>query len=65
MLTRLRGLDLSKKPGLSELIDWVAYIDKTEGAQATADDEKHLGALVKHQSDQQRVRAAVKAAKGN
>lgn len=60
MLARLRAMDLTKKPGLSELIDWVAYVQHAhkEGTVEALDRVDHLGAVVKHVADQQRVRAA-------
>ncbi len=60
VLARLRAMDLAKKPGLSELIDWVAYVQHThkEGGADALDRVEHLGAVVKHAADQQRVRAA-------
>lgn len=58
VLLDLRKLDLSKKPGLSELLDWVGYL---EAVQTPAEELYRLpsiGALLKEQSDQQRARKA-------
>jgi len=55
VLLRLRALDLSKKPGLSELLDWVGYL---EAVRAPAEDLEHLpyiGVVLKQQIDQQRA----------
>jgi MoxR-like ATPase len=54
-LLRLRELDLAKKPGLSELLDWVGYL---QAAGTPAEQVAALpaaGALVKQHSDQVRV----------
>ena len=55
VLLRLRELDLSKKPGLSELLDWVGYLQVI----GTPSDElaglPHHGALLKQHSDQLRA----------
>jgi MoxR-like ATPase len=55
-LLDVRQLDLSRKPGISELIDWARYLyaygrSARDAAQLTA-----LGALVKSPLDQQRAR---------
>jgi MoxR-like ATPase len=55
VLLDLRELDLAKKPGLSELLDWIGYLQATgtpadEVARLTAS-----GALIKQVSDQARV----------
>jgi MoxR-like ATPase len=55
-LLYLRELDLTKKPGLSELLDWVGYL---QAVDAPADEVGRLpyqGALLKQRGDQ--VRAA-------
>ena len=55
VLLRLRELDLSKNPGLSELLDWVGYLQVI----GTPADElarlPHHGALLKQRSDQLRA----------
>jgi MoxR-like ATPase len=55
----LRGLGLYKPPGVAETIDWaaaVAALGRTELDEHTVD--VTLGAVLKYQEDQQRVRAA-------
>jgi MoxR-like ATPase len=55
----LRGLGLYKPPGVAETIDWaaaVAALGRTELDEHTID--VTLGAVLKYQEDQQRVRAA-------
>jgi MoxR-like ATPase len=55
----LRGLGLYKPPGVAETIDWaaaVAALGRTELDEQTID--VTLGAVLKYQEDQQRVRAA-------
>ncbi|MFC7531561.1 AAA family ATPase [Actinoplanes sp. GCM10030250] len=55
MLLRLRELDLAKKPGLSELLDWIGYLQATD---TPADEIVRLpaaGALIKQHTDQLRV----------
>jgi MoxR-like ATPase len=61
VLLELRKLDLTKKPGLSELLDWVGYL---EAVQAPAQDLvklPYLGALLKDHTDQNRARDALRA----
>lgn len=53
VLLQLRGLDLAKKPGLAELLDWVAYLQATGTAP---DGVPFLGAIVKQHADELRVR---------
>lgn len=59
VLRALRELDLSKKPGLSELIDWVGYL---EAVQTPVEELEQLlpyiGVLLKQQDDQQRAKEA-------
>jgi MoxR-like ATPase len=55
----LRGLGLYKPPGVAETIDWaaaVAALGRTELDEHTVD--VTLGAVLKYQEDQQRVRTA-------
>lgn len=61
VLLGLRKLDLSKKPGLSELIDWVGYLEAVQTPASTLDRLPHLGVLLKQQMDQQRAREALAA----
>ena len=56
VLLRLRELDLTKKPGLSELLDWVGYLQAIGTPVDEIADLPYVGALLKQRSDQ--VRAA-------
>ncbi|MEV0570292.1 MoxR family ATPase [Dactylosporangium sp. NPDC050588] len=53
-LLRLRALDLAKKPGLSELLDWVSYLQAV-GARPGHGRLPFAGALVKQHSDALRL----------
>jgi MoxR-like ATPase len=55
MLLELRELGLAKKPGLSELLDWIGYLQAIDSPAATLAQLPHAGALVKQHSDQLRV----------
>lgn len=57
VLLRLRGskLDLSKKPGLSELLDWVGYLSAVKAPLEELGRLPYLGALLKQQRDQQQA----------
>ena len=55
-------MDLNKKPGLSELLDWVQYLQAMEVDEAEIIKLPYSGALLKHQGDQTRV-AAVRESK--
>jgi len=55
VLFELRKLDLSKKPGLSELLDWVGYLQAVETPIEELDKLPYIGALLKQESDRQRV----------
>ncbi len=55
VLLRLRKLDLSKKPGLSELIDWVGYLQAVKTPVEELEKLPHIGVLLKQQIDQQRT----------
>jgi MoxR-like ATPase len=55
VLLRLRELDLSKKPGLSELLDWVGYLQVTGTAPGELAGLPHHGALLKQRSDELRA----------
>jgi MoxR-like ATPase len=57
-LLKLRAIDLAKKPGLSELIDWVGYMRAVKTPVEELDKlEKlpYLGVLLKQRGDQSRV----------
>lgn len=56
VLLRLRKLDLRKKPGLSELIDWVGYLQLVKTRLDKLDKIPYLGLLLKQQVDQQRAK---------
>jgi MoxR-like ATPase len=55
VILELRKLDLSKKPGLSELLDWVGYLAAVKTPVEELDKLPNIGALLKRESD--RVRA--------
>jgi MoxR-like ATPase len=55
VLMRIRELDLHKKPGLSELLDWVGYLRYKDVDPEALDEIPHSGALLKHESDRQHV----------
>lgn len=57
-LLTLRGMDLSKKPGLSELLNWVQYLQAMEIEEAEIAELPYSGALLKHHGDHARVAAA-------
>lgn len=54
-LIELRTLDLSKKPGLSELIDWVGYLEAVQTPLEELDKLPYIGVLLKQRNDQQRA----------
>jgi MoxR-like ATPase len=55
VLLRLRDLDLSKRPGLSELLDWVGYLQVIGTPHDEIANLPYLGALLKQRSDQMRA----------
>jgi MoxR-like ATPase len=55
VLLELRKLDLSKKPGLSELLDWVGYLQAVETPHQQLDELPYLGALLKQEVDRKRA----------
>jgi len=55
VLLRLRDLDLTKKPGLSELLDWVGYLQVIGTPPDEIANLPYLGALLKQRSDQVRA----------
>jgi MoxR-like ATPase len=55
VLLRLRELELVKKPGLSELLDWVGYLQAVETPLEEIESLPHVGALLKQRSDQLRA----------
>ncbi len=56
VLLRLRKLDLSKNPGLSELIDWVSYMQAVTTPDEKLDELPYIGVLLKQQNDQKRAK---------
>jgi MoxR-like ATPase len=61
ILLRLRELDLAKRPGLSELLDWAGYLQATGESPDELRSLPYVGALLKQRSDQDRAREALKA----
>jgi MoxR-like ATPase len=59
VIRELRQLDLSKKPGLSELLDWVGYLEAVQTPVAQLDSLPNIGALLKQEGDQQRAMEAL------
>ncbi|MBX3157217.1 MAG: MoxR family ATPase [Deltaproteobacteria bacterium] len=55
VLLELRKLDLAKKPGLSELLEWVGYLDAVQTPVDVIRKLPHLGILLKQLSDQNQV----------
>jgi MoxR-like ATPase len=55
VLLRLRQLDLAKKPGLSELLDWVGYLHEVQTPVTKIKDLPYPGALLKQRGDQIRA----------
>jgi MoxR-like ATPase len=53
IVLELRELDLNKKPGLSELVDWVGYLEAVDMPieQLEHKQPPHIGALLKHNGD--------------
>jgi MoxR-like ATPase len=56
VLLDMRKLDLSKKPGLSELLDWAGYLQAVKMPVEELGSLPYLGALIKQRSDEVRVR---------
>jgi MoxR-like ATPase len=56
IVRRLRDLDLAKKPGLSELLDWVLYLQASQRPAQWSRGMPGLGALLKRRDDLARVR---------
>ncbi|UBF28529.1 MoxR family ATPase [Kovacikia minuta CCNUW1] len=55
VILELRQLDLSKKPGLSELLDWVGYLEAVKKPIEELDLLPSIGALLKQEGDRQRA----------
>jgi MoxR-like ATPase len=56
ILKTMRSLNLDRKPGLSELIDWVSYLQARSVPASELNKLPHLGALIKQLKDQQAAR---------
>lgn len=56
VLDRLRKLDLRKKPGLSELIDWVGYMQAMNTSIDEIEQLPYSETLLKHHDDQLRAK---------
>lgn len=59
VLLKLRSLDLNKRPGLSELLDWVGYLEAVKTPVEELDELPYIGALLKQESDRQRAMEAL------
>jgi MoxR-like ATPase len=55
IIFKLRDLGLSKNPGLSELLDWVGYLDAVKMPVENLDKLPKIGTLLKREND--RIRA--------
>lgn len=55
VILELRQLDLSKKPGLSELLDWVGYLEAVQTPIEQLASLPSIGALLKQEGDRQRA----------
>jgi MoxR-like ATPase len=60
VLLRLRQMDLNKNPGLSELIDWVSYMQAVKTPIEDLDTLPYIGVLLKQQIDQHRAQKEFK-----
>lgn len=57
VLLRLREVELAKKPGLSELLEWIGYLEAVRTPLEELRNLPHMGILLKQLPDQQRARA--------
>lgn len=55
VILKLRELDLSKRPGLSELLDWVGYLEAVKIPAEELEKLPQIGALLKQESDRKRA----------
>ncbi|WP_204141292.1 MoxR family ATPase [Halomicronema sp. CCY15110] len=55
IILKIRDLDLTKRPGLSELLDWVGYLEAVNAPVEKLEELPKLGALIKDESDRKRV----------
>jgi MoxR-like ATPase len=60
IVLRLRALELTKKPGLSELVDWVGYLEAVKMPIEQLEQLPHVGALLKHNADIDRAKTHFK-----
>jgi MoxR-like ATPase len=65
VLLQLRGLDLAKRPGLSELLDWVGYLVAVQTPDSRLVELPHLGILLKQRADQQRAHRELRTLGGS
>ncbi|GAA2351984.1 MoxR family ATPase [Dactylosporangium salmoneum] len=56
VLQRLRGVELARKPGLSELLDWARCLQSDDVDPQSLTTLPKIGALVKQRADQDRAR---------
>jgi MoxR-like ATPase len=56
LIDKLRAKDLNKKPGLTELIDWVLYEQSRKTTPSQMKKLPSMGALLKDRADQERAR---------
>ena len=61
VVLQLRKLDLTKKPGLSELLDWAGYLAAVKTPADELASLPYLGVLLKQTTDQDRAREAGRA----
>ncbi len=59
VILALRKLDLTKKPGLSELLDWVGYLEAVKTPADKLESLPSIGALLKQEGDRQRALEAL------
>jgi MoxR-like ATPase len=60
ILLRLRTLDLDKKPGLSELLDWVGYLTVAKTSHEEMERLAYIWALLKSHDDQERAKGMMR-----
>src|SRR5204862_2133379 len=58
-VSRMRGSDVQKPPGIAEAIDWLAALELLGGERLDADAvERTVGSVLKYSEDQEVIRAA-------
>jgi MoxR-like ATPase len=55
VVRRIRKLDLTRKPGISELLDWARYVEVRKASRRSKKGLPAVGALVKHPQDRRQV----------